>query len=59
MDPTEVYYGCSSYRGSSRFHSWRGKINCGGRRQGNKNKTCSTDKKKLNPLDPAGNITVF
>ena len=58
IDPTEVYYGRSSYRRGSRFNSWRGKINCGRRRQGNKNKTCSTDKKKLNPLDPAGNTTV-
>ena len=58
MDLTEVYYGCSSYRGGSRFNSWRGKINCGGRQQGNKNKTHSTDKKKLNLLDPAGNTTV-
>ena len=58
MDPTEVYYGCSLYRGGSRFNSCQRKINCGGRRQGNKNKTRSTDKKKLNPLDPAGNTTV-
>ena len=33
-------------------------INRGGRRQGDKNKTRSTDKKKLNPLDLAGKITV-
>ena len=58
MDPTEVYYGCSSYRGGSRFNSWREKINHSGRQQGNKNNTRSTDKKKLNPLDPAGNTTV-
>ena len=59
MDPTEVYYGRSSYWGDSCFNNWRGKINRGGRRQGDKNKTCSTNKKKLNPLDPAGNITVY
>ena len=41
MDPTEVYYGRSSYRGGSRFNSWRGKINRGGRRQGNWNKAAS------------------
>ena len=58
MDPAEVYYGRSSYRGDSRFNYWRGKINCGGRWQGDKNKTHSTNKKKLNPLDQAGNITV-
>ena len=29
-----------------------------GRRQGYKNKTCSTNKKKLNPRDRTGNITV-
>ena len=58
MDPTEVYYGRSSYRGDSRFNSWYGKINHGGRRQGNKNKTRFTDKKKLNLLDPAGNTIV-
>ena len=40
------------------FNSLQGKTNRGGRRQGNKNKTRSTDKKKLNPLDPAGNTTV-
>ena len=58
MDSTEVYHGHSSYRGDSHFNSWRGKINHGGRRQGNKNKTRFTNKKKLNPLDPGGNITV-
>ena len=57
MDPTEVYYGRSSYRGGSQFNNWQGKINRGGRRHGNKNKTCCTEKKKLNPLDPAGNTT--
>ena len=57
MDPAEVYYGRSSYRGGSRFNSWRGKINRSGRQQSNKNKTRSTDKKKLNPLDPASNTT--
>ena len=59
MDPTEVYYGHSSYPGDLRFNNWRGKINRGGRRQRDKNKTCSTNKKKLNPLNPAGNITVY
>ena len=58
MNLTEVYYGRSSYQGDSCFNNWRGKINHGRRRQGNKNKTHSTNKKKLNPLDPAGNITV-
>ena len=58
MDLTEVYYGCSSYRGDSCFNNWRGKINCSGIWQGDKNKTRSTNKKKLNPLDLAGNITV-
>ena len=58
MDSTEVYYGRSSYRGDSHFNNWRGKINTGGRRQGDKNKTHSTNKKKLNPLDQAGDITV-
>ena len=58
MDPTEVYYGRFSYQGDSHFNSWWGKINRGGRRQGNKNKTRSTNQKKLNPLDLAGNITV-
>ena len=58
MNPTEVYYGCSSYQDDTRFNNWRGKINRGGRRQGDKNKICSTKKKKLNPLDPSGNITV-
>ena len=58
MDPTEVYYGRSSHGGDSRFNNWRRKINRSGRRQGNKNKTLSTNKKKLNPLDQAGNVTV-
>ena len=58
MNPIEVYYGRSSYRRDSHFNNSREKINCGGRRQGNKNKTRSTNKKKLNPLDLSGNITV-
>ena len=36
----------------------REKINHAGRRQGYKNKTHSTNKKKLNPVDLSGNITV-
>ena len=31
MDPTEVYYGRSSYRGHSRFNNWQGNINRSGR----------------------------
>ena len=31
MEPTEVYYGHSSYRGDSCFNNWRGKINRDGR----------------------------
>ena len=58
MDPTEVYYGCSSYRRDLHFNNSREKINCAGRRQGYKNKTRSTNKKKLNPWDQTGNITV-
>ena len=58
MDPTAVYYGRSSYRRNSRFNNSREKINRAGRRQGYKNKTCSTNKKKLNPRDRTGNITV-
>ena len=58
MDPTEVYYGCSSYRRDSHFNNLQEKINCAGRRQGYKNKTRSTNKKKLNPLDLSGKITV-
>ena len=58
MDPTEVYYCHSSYRRNSHFNNSREKINHAGRRQGYKNKTCSNNKKKLNPLDWAGNITV-
>ena len=58
MDPTAVYYGCSSYRRDSRLNNSREKINCTGRRQGYKNKTRSTNKKKLNPRDRTGNITV-
>ena len=58
MDPTEVYYGRSSYRRDLHFNYSREKINCAGRRQGYKNKTRSTNKKKLNLLDLSGNITV-
>ena len=58
MDPTAVYYGRSSYRRDSRLNNSREKINCAGRRQGYKNKTRSTNKKKLNPRDRTGNITV-
>ena len=58
MDPTEVYYGCSSYRCDSRINNSQKKINCAARRQGYKNKTCSTNKKKLNLRDRAGHITV-
>ena len=57
MDPTAVYYGCSSYRRDSRLNNSREKINRAGRRQGYKNKTHSTNKKKLNPRDRTGNIT--
>ena len=59
MDPIEVYCGRSSYQGDSHFNNWRGKINCSGRQQGDKNKIHSTDKKKLNPLNLAGKITVY
>ena len=58
MDPTEVYYGRSSYRRDSHFNNSWEKINRAGRQQGYKNKTRSTNKKKLNPLDLSGNITV-
>ena len=58
MDPTGVYYGLSSYRRDSHFNNSREKINRTGRRQGYKNKTRSTNKKKLNPQDWTGNITV-
>ena len=54
MDPT----GRSSYQGDLHFNNSQEKINRSGRRQGNKNKTHSTNKKKLNPPDRAGNITV-
>ena len=46
MDPTEVYYGRSSYRRDSHFNNSREKINHTGRQQGYKNKTRSTNKKK-------------
>ena len=58
MEPTEVYYGRSSYRYDSHFNNSWEKINHAGRWQGYKNKTHSSNKKKLNPLDRAGNITV-
>ena len=58
MDPTTVYYGRSSYRRDSRLNNSREKINHTGRRQGYKNKTCFMNKKKLNPQDRTGNITV-
>ena len=58
MDPTGVYYGRSSYQRDSHFNNSREKINRAGRRQGYKNKTRSTSKKKLNPQDRTGNITV-
>ena len=58
MDPTDVYYGRSSYRHDSHFNNLREKINHAWRRQGYKNKTCSTNKKKLNLRDRTGNITV-
>ena len=58
MEPTEVYYGRSSYWRDSHFNNSREKINRAGRRQGYKNKTSSTNKKKLNPQDRAGNITI-
>ena len=58
IDPTEVYYGNSSYRRDSHFNNSREKINHAGRRQGYRNKTRSTNKKKLNPRDRTGNITV-
>ena len=43
-DPSEVYHGRFSDRRDSRFNGWRDKINCGGRRHDNNNKTHSTDK---------------
>ena len=58
MDPTEVYYRHSSYRRDSHSNNSREKINHVGRRQVYKNLTHSTNKKKLNPLDLAGKITV-
>ena len=58
MDLTAVYYGRSSYRRDSRLNNSREKINRAGRRQGYKNKTRSTNKKKLNLRDRTGNITV-
>ena len=58
MDPTGVYFGCSSYRRALHFNNSREKINRTGRQQGSKSKTCSTNIKKLNPQDRTGNITV-
>ena len=46
MDPTGVYFGCSSYRRDSHFNNSREKINRAVRQQGYKNKTFSTNKKK-------------
>ena len=57
MDPIGVCFGRSSYRRDSHFNNSREKINCVGRRQGYKNKTRSTNKKKLNQQDRTGNIT--
>ena len=59
MDPTGIYFGHSSYRRDLHFNNSREKINCAERRQGYKNKTRSTNKKKLNPQDRTGNITVY
>ena len=56
--PTGVYFVRSSYRRDSHFNNLREKINHTGRRLGYKNKTHSTNKKKLNPQDRTGNITV-
>ena len=58
MDPTAVYYGRSSYQRDSRLNNSPEKINRAGRRKGYKNKTRSTNKKKLNLRDRTGNITV-
>ena len=58
MDPSEVYYGCSSYQSDSHFNNLQEKINRAGRQQGYKNKTRSTNKKKLNPRNQKVNITV-
>ena len=59
MGTTAVYYGRSSYRRDLRLNNSRKKINRAGRRQGyNNNKTRSMNKKKLNPRDRTGNITV-
>ena len=58
-DLSEVYYGHSSDRCDSCFNGWRGKINHGGRRHNNNNKTHSTNKKtKINPQGPESNTTV-
>ena len=51
MDPSGVYYGHSSYQCDSHFNNSGEKINRAGRRQGYKNKTRSTNKKKLNQQD--------
>ena len=58
MDPTGVYFGRTSYWRDLHFNNSQEKMNLTGRRQGYKNKTCSTNKKKLNPQDRTGNITV-
>ena len=51
MEPTGVYFGHSSYRRDSHYNNSQEKINHAGRRQGYKNKTRSTNKKKLNLQD--------
>ena len=58
MEPTGVYYGHFSYWRDSHFNNLQEKINRAGRWQGYINKTRSTKKKKWNPLNRAGNITV-
>ena len=58
MDSIGVYYGHSSYQRESHFNNSGEKINHGGRWQGYKNKTHSTNKKKLNPQDRTGNMTI-
>ena len=59
MDPTAVYYGRSSYRQDSHLNNLREKINRAGKRQGYKNKTCSTNKKKLNLQDQTVHYSMF
>ena len=52
------YIMATPHRCDSHFDNSQEKINHAGRQQGYKNKTRSTNKKKLNPLDLSGNITV-